>query len=229
MNMQRMLMAVALALTLATVGFAYPNVNATTGIFGVPNALTAPSGTLDGAADILFFDTTTINARAVLGVTGNLEVGAGITGGDNTAIGITGKYRLPTTSSLGTLAIGLSFADVHHTGSGYQAFVVATRPIGATTGNRLLGTAGVTLTNFEHTSGILPFVGAQLQIPGNWEIDGEFELKTSHFSKSLSSILVRKQINDRIGAEAGFSNASGFLGAANHDFFVGATYAFNAR
>jgi hypothetical protein len=216
---------------LAAAGFAYPNVNATTGIFGVPNALTVPNGTLDGAADILFVDSTTVNARAVLGLTGRFEVGAGVTAGDNTGVGITGKYRLPILPQLGTVALGLSFADINDTGSGYQLFGVATKALtGATsTDMRLLGTLGVTFTNFEDRSGILPFVGAQLQLPQNFEIAGEFELEAGDFDESITSLLLRKQVTDRIGGEIGFTNATGFLGTSDHDLFLGLSYAFGAR
>ena len=158
----RILLAAAV-LGLATAGLAYPNFNASTGIIGVPNALIQANGAFFGAADVIFFDDTTLNARAVLGLTNNLEVGAVLNLGENTAFGVSAKYRLPVVPTAGAWAVGVSFADTGDGGSGVQGFVVASRTLtGGMTNLDLLGTLGATFTDFENASGFRPFVGAQL-------------------------------------------------------------------
>jgi hypothetical protein len=217
----RFLSAAAL-LGLTTIALAYPNFNATTGIIGVPNGIIQENGTFIGAADIVFIEDTLINARVVYGLTDNLEVGAVLNLGDDFAFGLSGKYRLPVTPTAGAWAIGLSFADTDEGGSGFQAFIVASRSLtGDMTNLDLLGTLGATFTDFEGTSGFRPFVGAQLMLPNDFEIGGEFELEMGDFTESIISIVVRRQFSPTIGAEIGFTNASAFFGTSDHDLFLG--------
>ncbi|MHB0935887.1 MAG: hypothetical protein ACYDCO_20285 [Armatimonadota bacterium] len=221
----RMLLAAA-ALALATAGLAYPNFNGSTGIIAVPNALIQADGAFFGAADVIFFDDAAINARAVLGLTDNLEVGAALILGDNTGFGVSGKFRLPVATGAGAWAVGLSFADTDEGGSGYQAFVVTSRTLtGAADGMDLLGSLGATFTDFENATGFRPFIGAQLMLPGAFEIDGEFELEAGDFTDSIFSLGVRRQFTSTLGGELGFTNARGFLGEGDASFFLGVNIA----
>lgn len=216
-----MLLAAAV-LALATAGLAYPNFNGATGIISVPNAMIQTNGAFFGAADVIFFDDAEINARAVLGLTSNLEVGAVLSLGDNTGFGVSGKYRLPMTAGTAAWALGLQFADSNDSGSGFQVYVVASRALtGTGTGMDLLGTLGATFTDFEDTSGFRPFIGAQLMLPQAFEIDGEFELETGDFTDSVFSLGVRKQFSPRFGGEIGLTNARGFLAEGDTSVFIG--------
>jgi len=226
MNIQRLLL-VAIALALATAGFAYPNFNATTGIIAVPTAYTTPAGMLVGAADISFQDSTTLITRAIYGLSPNFEVGALLGLGEETSIGMTGKYRTPLFPGLGTFSVGLSLAD-SGVGSGYQLFFVGSRALAGedTGGMVLLGTLGLTFTNFEDLTGILPFAGAELRLSEGFEIDAEFVLEAGDFNRSTFSLLARKRITDTWGAQLGFTNAVGFLATADSNLFFGASYVF---
>jgi len=215
-------------LAVAMAGMAYPNFNGSTGIIGVPNALIQTNGSFFGAADVIFFENTTLNARAVLGLANNLEVGAVLDLDSGTAFGISAKYRVPMAVT-GDWAVGLSFADTDEAGSGFQFFAVTSRTLtGTMTNLDLLGTLGVTFTDFEDSTGVRPFVGAQLMLPQAFEIDGEFELESSDFGDSIFSMVLRKQFSPRYGGEIGFTNASSFFGQADHDFFLGINIALPA-
>ena len=229
MSIQRLLV-VALALALATAGFAYPNFNATTGIVGVPNALTVAGGAFIGAADISFQDDTQVILRAIYGLGPNFEVGGLIGLGDNNSFGVTGKYRFQFLGPSLDTAVGLSFADADEAGSGFQLFLVGSRMILGEPDEdmSILGSLGVTFTDFEELSGILPFVGAQLMLPGNLEVCGEFVLEAGDFTESIFSLLLRKQFTETWAAQVGFTNATGFLGTGDSDLFIGASYAFGA-
>lgn len=221
-------LTVAALLGCVTAALAYPNFNATTGIIGVPNALIQTNGSFFGAADVIFYNNTTLNARAVLGLTSNLEAGAVLDLDSGTAFGISAKYRVPMAAT-GDWAVGLSFADTDEQGSGFQFFAVTSRTLtGTMTNLDLLGTLGVTFTDFEHSTGVRPFIGAQLMLPQAFEIDGEFELESSDFGDSIFSMAVRKQFSPRYGGELGFTNASSFFGQKDHDLFLGINIALPA-
>ena len=216
-----MLLAAA-ALALATASLAYPSFNGATGNVSTPNALIQADGAFFAAADVIFFDDAEVNARAVLGLTDNLEVGAVLTLGDNTGFGVSGKYRLPMTAADAAWALGLQFADSDESGSGFQAYIVASRTLtGAGEGMDLLGTLGVTFTDFEDVSGVRPFVGAQLMLPQDFEILGEFALEAGDLGDSIFSFAVRKQFSPTLGGEIGITNARGFLADADSSFFLG--------
>jgi|GEM_PF-1071664 len=220
-SIMRALTAMSL-LGLTTIALAYPNFNATTGIIGVPNGLIQEQGALFGAADVVFLDNSLVNVRAVYGLTENLEVGAVLNLGDNTAFGVSGKYRLPVSPTAGMWALGLSFADTDEGGSGFQAFIAASRTLtGDTTDMNLLGTLGATFTDFEDTSGFRPFIGAQLMLPNDFEIGAEIELESGDLGDSIISVVLRKQFSSTIGGEIGLTNASAFFGGPDHDFFLG--------
>ena len=91
MKILRFLFCATAGVALATAASAYPNFNATTGIIAVPTAFTVGSGAFIGAADVLFADDLTLNARAIYGVTDRLELGASLTAGTDTAFGVTGS------------------------------------------------------------------------------------------------------------------------------------------
>jgi len=223
----RVLSAAAL-LGLTSIALAYPNFNATTGIVGVPNGLIQAEGAFFGAADIVFLDDTLVNARAVYGLTDNLEVGAVLNLGNNTAFGVSGKYRLPVSPSAGSWALGLSFADTDEGGSGFQAFIAASRSLtGNMTDMNVLGTLGATFTDFDEASGFRPFVGAQLMLPNDFEIGGEFEIESDDFGDSIISVVLRKQFSPTMGAEIGLTNASAFFGGPDTDFFLGVNLAMS--
>lgn len=219
-----MLLAAA-SLALATAGLAYPSFNAATGNVSTPNALIQADGAFFVAGDVIFFDDTELNMRAVLGLTNDLEVGAVLTLGDNTGFGVSGKYRLPMTAGDAAWAIGLQLADSEEGGSGFQLYIVASRTLTGDMENMdLLGSLGVTFTDFEDATGIRPFIGAQLMLPQDFEILGEFELEAGDFSDSILSFAIRKQFTPTFGAEIGITNARGFLADADSSFFLGVNF-----
>lgn len=216
-------MAVAL-LASATAVFAYPNLNATTGLIGVPNAYVVPSGSLVGAADGLFFDDTLLNVRALWGLSNKLEAGVGGVFGNGSGLILNAKYRFAGTVSGFNVAAGAGYqsADV---GNGFQVYAVGTAPIiNPERGMRLLGSLGVNFTDMEDASAIRPFVGAELLLSPRTEIGGEFMLEAGDFDNSISSLYIRQRFTSRWAAQAGFTNANGFVGQDDHDFFVGAAY-----
>lgn len=220
-------LGVAALLVCASVGMAYPNLNAATGILSVPNGYTVANGAFSGAADILFHDDTTLNTRAIVGLSNQLEAGAAVILGDDTALGISAKYRLPVTGT-SAWALGLSFITSNDNGSGTQAYIAASRSLTgtATPGVNLLGTLGASFTDLDNTSGFRPFIGGQLLLPKAFEIDAEFELESGDFNESISSLSVRKSFNPRLSGEFGFTNAVGFVATGSHDFFMGLSYNF---
>jgi len=214
---------------LALAAVAYPNFTGLTGIVGVPNALTTPSRSFTAAADVVFMNDTTLNARALYGATDRLEVGAALIAGEDTAFGIGAKFRLPVATTAGSLALGLSFVESNDGGSGSQAFIVGSRTIaGMGAGNSLLGSLGLSFTDLEGVDGVRPFIGAQLVLPANFEIAGEFALEAGDFNESIFSLVVRRRLAAGWTGELGFTNAAGFIGTSDHDFFLGAAYTFGA-
>jgi len=223
----RFVFALAAALTLlSTAVFAYPNLSATTGLIGVPNANVVTPGDFVGAADLLFFDDTFVNARAVLGLSDRLEAGAGVVIGDDTGLLLNAKYQLPIRPAGFTWAAGASYQTADDSGNGYQLYFVGTRALPITTeANPLFGTIGLTFTDISDTSAIRPFVGAQLQL-GNGELGGEFEFESGDFDRSISSIYYRQSLSPRLAGQIGFTNANGFVADDDHHFFLGAALSF---
>jgi hypothetical protein len=220
------------ALLLAISGLfvqAYPNLSATTGILAVPTAATVSAEEFVGAADILFFDDTTINARIVYGLTNQFEVGAALIAGTDTAFGVNGKYRTGLMLAGFDWAVGASLITGSDVGDGMQVYFVGTRPIGLAQAGvaNLIGTIGVNFTDLDSDiSGIRPFIGAQLRVATATEVAGEFVLEAGDFDDSIFSLLVRQQLNPRLTGQLGLTNAFGLTGTDNTDFFLGAAYAF---
>lgn len=219
---------VALSLAFASLGvFAYPNLNATTGILAVPTAETVSARTAIWAGDALFMHDTTLNARFIYGLTENLEVGAGVIAGADTAIGLTAKYHAPTKTAGYDWALGASVITGNQVGDGTQIFLSGTRPFGVKeeNGTGLKGTIGLTFTDIDSASAFRPFVGAQLRLDTKTEVAGEFVLESGDFGNSIFSLLLRQQLNNRLTGQLGFTNAYGFTGAEDSSFFIGAAYA----
>jgi hypothetical protein len=218
---------VAGVLVATTAVRAYPNFNATQGILAVPTAEIAPMGTLGGAADVLFQDDTTLNARVVLGLTPTVEAGAGLIIGEDTAFGLTGKLVLPITPGGFTWGLGASLIAADND-DGFQLFFTGTRPFGSVgiAGAQLLGTLGVSFTDIEDVSAIRPFLGAQLRLGAGTELASEFIFEAGDFDESIFSILLRQRFSERVSGQLGLTNALGFTGREDSDFFLGLGYAF---
>lgn len=213
-------------LAIATAAWAYPNLNATSGILAVPTAVVVPAGDNQWAGDVLFQNNTTFNIRGTYGLTDNLEVGAGVAVDGDTVLGLNAKYRLPTMIGGFNWAAGATYITANKGDSGFQVYAAGTRaiPWGGMSGVALLGTLGVNFTDIDTASAVRPFVGAQLQLAGGTEIDGEFVFETGDFDESISSLLVRHRFNDLISGQVGFTNAFGFTGVQDHDIFVGVAF-----
>ena len=227
MNMSMRIAGFALFLALASLRtWAYPNFNATTGILAVPTAETVNAGDLSWAGDILFFDDTTFNGRVIYGLTDQLEVGAGVIVGSDTAIGVSAKYYTGLTIGGFACALGLTMITGDQVGDGTQIYVAGTRPFGVQeeNGTGLIGTVGVNFTGVEGSSAFRPFAGAQLRLDTATEVAAEFVLESGDWGDSIFSLLVRQRCSDRLTVQIGLTNAFGFTGTDNLDFFFGAAY-----
>ena len=205
---------------------AYPNFNATTGLLAVPTAGVVGAGEFVGAADVIFHDDSTVNGRVIYGLTNRLEIGAGFIAGEDTAIGINAKLALPGSIAGFNPAIGITCISGDAIGDGTQVYLVGTRVLTASdihTG-RVIGTIGINFTDIDTASAFRPFVGAQLRVGARTEIDGEFVLKTSDFSHPVHSIFIRHAMNDTWSMQTGFTNAVGFTGSSDNNFFLGTAY-----
>lgn len=220
-------MAAAL-MVLATAAFAYPNLSATTGLIGLPNANIAPAGSLVGAADVLFFDDSIVNARAVLGLSSRWEAGAGAVIGDDNGLILNAKYQLAPRPAGFTWATGLSYLTTDDSGNGFNFYFVGTRPFtqAAPEGTQLVGSLGVSLTDVDDASFIRPFVGGQLQFGPRSELGAEFQLEIEDISTSISSLYYRHTFSPNFAGQLGVTNANGFVGQDDHNFFVGASLGF---
>ena len=228
MNMSMRIAGVALVLAFASLRiWAYPNLNATTGILAVPTAEVVRARTISWAGDVLFFDDTTLNARAIYGLTDRLEVGAGVIVGNDTALGVSAKYYTGVDVGGFTWALGATLITGNEVGDGTQLYLAGSRPFGVQqeNGTGLVGTVGVNFTDLENRSALRPFVGAQLRLDTATEVAGEFVLESGDFGDSIFSLLVRQQLSDRLTGQLGLTNAYGFTGAENGIFFIGAAYA----
>lgn len=226
MHLLRILGGTALLL-LALAAGAYPNFTGLSGVVGTPNALTAPRGSFTGAASLLFADDSTLLVRGLYGAMDRLEVGGVLVDGEDEALGIGAKYRLPLATTAGSLSVGLSLVDSDAGGTGTQAFIVGSRSLGGVSqGSTLLGSLGLTFTDLEDQTGLRPFVSAQLILPANTEVAGEFELEAGDFSESIFSLVARHRFTRALRAELGLSNAIGFVGTDDQDLFLGLAYDF---
>ena len=209
---------------------AYPNLNASTGLLAIPTAGLVAPGNVVVAVDVLSHNDTTVNGRIIIGVAPFLEIGAGFIGGEDSATGISAKLALPNKIAGFHSAVGLTIINGDAIGDGTQVYLVGTRVLTARdidTG-RLTGTIGINFTDIHTASAVRPFVGAQLRLGTRTEVDGEFILKTGDFSHSIHSLFVRHTINNTWSLQTGFTNAVGFTGSADNNYFVGASYAWGS-
>lgn len=207
---------------------AYPNLNATTGLLAVPTAGVVGAGDFVGAADVVFHNNSTVNGRVIYGLTDRLEVGVGVIAGEDTAIGVNAKFALPAQIAGFNPAIGITGISGDTIGDGTQVYLVGTRVLTASdihTG-RVIGTIGINFTDIDTASAFRPFVGAQLRVGARTEIDGEFILKTGDFNHPVHSIFIRHAMNDAWSMQTGFTNAVGFTGSSDNNFFLGTAYAW---
>ena len=217
------LVVVTVLLACAGAAFAYPNLNGLTGIVAVPNAYLQDERTLSAAADVLFLDTTTLNVRALYGLSNRFEVGALAVFAEDTGVGASLKYQFGQIPGDIMWAAGISVNGVTHGNSGTQIFVVGTKafPVKQVTGCQVLGSVGINFTNVEDTDTQL-FVGAQVGIASGTELGGEYEFSASSpFDHPIVSLVVRHQFGERFVGEAGFTNANGFFGEENYAPFLG--------
>lgn len=222
-----LLLGIAAALMAwATTGFAYPNLNATTGLIGVPNAHVVEAGQLVGAADLIFLDDTTFNIRAIYGLTERLEGGIALVSGSDDGVALNAKYQLPINPLGFTWATGLTYITADDAGSGFQLYFAGTKPLGTPEGAALYGTLGLTFTDLEELTALRPFAGVQWLLAANTEVGAEFELEAGDFSESILSVYLRQRLGNNLSGQIGITNANGFAGTRDHDLFVGASLAF---
>ncbi len=215
-------LGVAAALLLAAAAFAYPNLNAATGIMAVPTAYVTAPGSFSAAADVLFLDSTTVALRGLVGITPRLEAGGLATFGEDTGIGISAKYQVP--GSLGSFAVafGGTFTAANHDHNGSQFYLVGSRPFSTGAAAHLVGTIGLSFTDQTNSSVVRPFLGAQLGFPGNTELAAEFVSEAGNvFNNSVLSLVLRRQISPTFSGEIGFTNSTGFSGTNDHGLFLG--------
>ncbi|HEY3376654.1 MAG TPA: hypothetical protein VGL77_04085 [Armatimonadota bacterium] len=226
---QKMMLMALGTLIAATAVSAYPNLNATTGLVGLPTATEVAPGTLVLAADGLFFDRTLVDGRVVYGVTDRIEVGGGVVVGNHTGILANAKYRLPFTPFGFTTAVGAAFASETDSRDGTQLYFVGTIPLAsiAPSGTRIMGTLGVDYTNFDGDSGLRPFAGAQLFLGSRSELGAEYGVGTGSLGKPVSSIYWRQLLTPQWSGQVGFTNIDRFVGRDTHDVFVGLSYLYS--
>jgi hypothetical protein len=205
---------------------AYPNLNATTGIVAVPTANIVGQGAFIGAADVLFFDDTLVNARVVYGLSASSELGASLILGDDTAFGATGKFQLPGDIAGFTPAIGGSIITGSDIDDGFQVFIAGTRALAvdADAVPSAQWTLGANFTDIEDRSAFRPFIGAELFLGGNTSVASEFVLETGDFDDSIFSLVVRHDFPGNWSGEIGITNAAGLAQVEDHEFFAGVSF-----
>ncbi|HEY3416946.1 MAG TPA: hypothetical protein VGM23_08700 [Armatimonadota bacterium] len=219
---------------------AFPNLNATTGIYAVPTAETVNVGELTCAGDVLFmqdttwakrvvlFNYTTFNERVIYGLTDQLEVGAGVIVGNGTTVSINAKYRTGVTTGGFAWAVGMGLITGNTVDNGTQIYLAGTRPFTTPKDNgaSFIGTVGVNYTTVENRGVLCPFVGAQWRLRTGMEVDGEFVLGSGGRGNSVISLLVRQRLGHRLTGQLGITNALGFTGTNKYYYFMGAAYTF---
>jgi hypothetical protein len=206
---------------------AYVNFNGATGVISLPNANTVGVNTFSAAADLLFFDSTRVDARAAYGITNRVEVGAALNAGSDSNYGLAAKYQLPITPLNFTWALGGSAFHATNGINSQQLYFVGTRPVPftGTTGVNLYGTVGVNLTWIESEAGFRPFVGGQLLLGPRTQIDAEAQFDTGSFDESTTfSLGLRQNFSPVFSGQVGFTNAVGYLGSGEHSVFVGLSF-----
>lgn len=225
-----LLLVAAAFVMLGTQAHAYPNLNASTGLLAVPTADLVAPGNVVAAVDVLSHNDTTFNGRVIIGVAPFLEIGAGVIGGEDTASGISAKFALPNNIAGFTPAVGLTIINGNAIADGTQVYLVGSRVFTADdidTG-RFVGTVGVNFTDIDTASAFRPFVGGQFSVNDRTEIDGEFVLESGAFSRSIYSVFIRHALNDVWSVQTGITNAVGFTGSADSDYFLGTSYSWGS-
>lgn len=214
----------------ASTVFAYPNLNATTGLIGVPNSHIVAPGEITGAVDAVFFDDSFLNVRGVFGLTPQLEGGVAAILGDNSGVALNAKYQFGAKPAGFTWAFGATVIAADEPGDGWQAYIVGTQPLalGGTAGSQLYGTVGLNFTSLDHASAVRPFLGAQWLLAPRYEIGGELMFGSGDLDESISSLYLRHTFNPQLSGQIGFTNANGFIGRHDHDLFLGVAYTFKS-
>ena len=218
-----------LLLVAALTARAYPNLTGTTGVVGTPTADIVGNHAADWAADLLFFDATSVNGRVVLGLSDRLEAGAMVDLGNDNGFAVQAKYRIYSIPRSFMWSIGAAVAGQNHGNNGSEFYIVGTKPISSRGANGvyMLGSVGLNYTDIEDANGLRPFLNAQLFLGTDKEISGEYEFRTgSGFGDAIASAVYRQHFSGRWGGEIGLSNANGFAGAHDHDVFLGLRYAY---
>ncbi len=223
----------AAMLTIGSVAMAYPTLNAETGIVALPNALTADSGTLVGAADLLFASENTLKLRALYGVNPHAELGASLSTGIVDGLSVSGKYRFTDGNSRFNLAGGASLTLANHSETAIDLYLVGTQAvtIDSASSKPLLVTFGVHFLSANGDDGndhtLRPFIGAQYPLGRHTELGAEYQLAKSDFFKDpLTSVVLRHAFSNTWAAQVGISNATGFQSTRDYRPFIGAQYTF---
>lgn len=221
---------------LTTAAFAYPNLQAATGIVGLPNAYIAPT-TPAVAADVLFFNSAAVNVRALTGIGNDFEVGVFSTIGTNTGLGVSAKYLTPIKWFRANWALGGNLVGGTEQESGGNLYFVATRPFGvnANCSSGFWGTIGLLYTSLG-TNTVSPFLGAQWAIARRTELDAEYGFQTVSDTNALASVALRYLFSPQFVGEIGFTNSNGFTtnghndnDSNSHKFFLGGSYTFGGN
>ena len=211
---------------------AYPTLNAETGIVSLPNAKTAQTGSIVGAADVLFSSqTTTGKAQVLYGLSDRAEVGASFSAGVVTGGSVSAKYRFTDDQTTFNLAAGGAFTVATGDDTAVDLYLVGTQAfnIGAASGRSLLGTFGVHFFSLNSDNTLRPFIAAQLPLGNRTQLEAEYQVKGgSLFADPLTSVAIRQKFNPSWSGQAGISNADGFGTSRSYRLFLGALYTFGA-
>jgi hypothetical protein len=208
---------------------AYPTLNGETGIVALPNALTADSGSVVGAVDLLFNDEDTVKARVLYGLNKNAEVGASLSVGIVDGLSVSGKYRFTEAPAKFNIAGGASLTLANHDETAMDLYLVGTQTftLNTETNKVLLGTFGVHFINANDDNTLQPFIGAQYPIGKNTQLAAEYQFKDGNiFKKPLTSVVFRHRFTPSWTGQIGLSNATGFGATGDSRLFVGAQYTF---
>lgn len=221
---------IAAVLTSGSIAMAYPTLNAETGIFALPNAYTADSGSTVGAVDLLLLDEEdTVKARMLYGYNDRFEMGAALSAGIVDGISVSAKYRLTDTPAKFNMAAGGSLTLANHDETAVDLYLVGTQSfvVNTESGKALLGTFGVHFVSANDDNTLRPFIGAQYPLGNKTELAAEYQVKDGNiFKKPLTSVVLRQQLSSEWTGQIGMSNATGFGATGDYRLFFGAQYLF---
>lgn len=207
-----------------------------TGLVVLPTVEVVPEGQLDIAADFLDTDFAgaTVPVRAAYGLLGMAEVGGGyVYSDDGHSVVAQAKYRIPERLDLLDLGVGAIFqrGTIHDKDLSFFQFHTAASgrlPLEGPLG--LSATAGLNWTRYEYGdpyhTGIRFFGGIEASFGTHWAALAEIQTASGGIDEDPLSSAALRWFHGPWTVQAGFTNAWGLRGTADHSLFAGAEYRF---